>query len=82
MKNINNKINVAVIGLGKSGIAAANLASSKGYNVFASDSGKVKTHSAMKLIKKLLLNSGNILIKFLKVILLSKARNKFGFAYF
>jgi UDP-N-acetylmuramoylalanine--D-glutamate ligase len=58
MKNINNKINVAVIGLGKSGIAAANLASSKGYNVFASDSGKVKTHSAMKLNKKVTVEFG------------------------
>ena len=44
-----NNIKISVIGLGKSGIACANLAVSKGYEVFASDSGKRKTHKQMKL---------------------------------
>lgn len=54
MKNIQQKkqIKVSVLGLGKSGIACANLACLKGYAVFASDSGKPKTHSQMKLNKK------------------------------
>ena len=40
----NKDIKITVLGLGKSGIACANLAVSKGYNVFASDSGK-KEHT-------------------------------------
>ena len=48
----NNGIKIAVLGLGKSGIACANLAISKGYSVFASDSGKVRTHKQMNLNKK------------------------------
>lgn len=48
----NNGIKIAVLGLGKSGIACANLAVSKGYNVFASDSGKTRTHKQMNLNKK------------------------------
>ncbi len=48
----NKGIKIAVLGLGKSGIACANLAISKGYGVFASDSGKVRTHKDMKLNKK------------------------------
>lgn len=59
MNNINNKINVAVVGLGKSGVAAANLACDKGYNVFASDSGKAKTHSEIKLNKKVSVEFGS-----------------------
>ena len=47
-----NGIKIAVLGLGKSGIACANLAVAKGYNVFASDSGKTKTHKQMNLNKK------------------------------
>lgn len=43
---------ISVVGLGKSGIACANLAIKKGYEVFASDSGKNRTHSQMKLNKK------------------------------
>ena len=54
----NNEINIAVIGLGKSGIAAANLAFNKGYNVFASDSGKFKTHLEMKLNKRISVEFG------------------------
>ena len=42
---------ISVVGLGKSGIACANLAIKKGYEVFASDSGKNRTHSQMKLNK-------------------------------
>ncbi|MBR3628442.1 MAG: UDP-N-acetylmuramoyl-L-alanine--D-glutamate ligase [Elusimicrobia bacterium] len=48
----NNGIKIAVLGLGKSGIACANLAVAKGYNVFASDSGKTRTHKQMNLNKK------------------------------
>ncbi len=48
----NNGIKIAVLGLGKSGIACANLAVSKGYDVFASDSGKLRTHKQMNLNKK------------------------------
>ncbi|MCR4662983.1 MAG: UDP-N-acetylmuramoyl-L-alanine--D-glutamate ligase [Endomicrobiaceae bacterium] len=48
----NKGIKIAVLGLGKSGTACANLAVSKGYNVFASDSGKVRTHKQMNLNKK------------------------------
>ncbi len=48
----NNVIKIAVLGLGKSGIACANLAVSKGYDVFASDSGKTRTHKQMNLNKK------------------------------
>ena len=47
----NNGIKIAVLGLGKSGIACANLAVSKGYSVFASDSGKTRTHKQMNLNK-------------------------------
>lgn len=43
---------ISVLGLGKSGIACANLACSKGFKVFASDCGKSKTHLQMKLNKK------------------------------
>lgn len=43
---------ISVLGLGKSGIACANLACAKGFKVFASDCGKSKTHSQMKLNKK------------------------------
>lgn len=43
---------ISVVGLGKSGIACANLAIKKGYEVFASDSGKKRTHAQMKLNKK------------------------------
>jgi len=48
----NKSIKIAVLGLGKSGIACANLAVSKGYTVFASDSGKTRTHKQMSLNKK------------------------------
>ena len=54
----NKGIKIAVLGLGKSGIACANLAISKGYSVFASDSGKVRTHGQMKLNKKVELEFG------------------------
>ena len=47
----NNKT-IAILGLGKSGIACANLAVSKGYKVFASDSGKARTHLQMKLDRR------------------------------
>ncbi|MDD5020712.1 MAG: UDP-N-acetylmuramoyl-L-alanine--D-glutamate ligase [Endomicrobiaceae bacterium] len=43
---------ISVLGLGKSGIACANLACNKGFKVFASDCGKPKTHLQMKLNKK------------------------------
>jgi UDP-N-acetylmuramoylalanine--D-glutamate ligase len=42
--------NLSVLGLGKSGIAAANLASKLGYNVFATDSGRKR--KIKKLNKK------------------------------
>ena len=42
---------ITVLGLGKSGIAAANLAVKKGFKVFASDSGKQKTYKQMGLNK-------------------------------
>ena len=42
---------VAILGLGKSGIAAANLAAKKGFKVFASDSGKERTYKQMGLNK-------------------------------
>lgn len=54
----NKGIKITVLGLGKSGIACANLAISKGYGVFASDSGKVRTHNQMKLNKKVELEFG------------------------
>ena len=54
----NNNIKIAVLGLGKSGIACANLAVSKGYSVFASDSGKVRTHKDMRLNKKVQIEFG------------------------
>ncbi|WP_372520860.1 UDP-N-acetylmuramoyl-L-alanine--D-glutamate ligase [Candidatus Ruminimicrobiellum ovillum] len=54
----NNGIKIAVLGLGKSGIACANLAISKGYDVFASDSGKTRTHKQMKLNKNVKLEFG------------------------
>lgn len=54
----NKGIKITVLGLGKSGIACANLAISKGYSVFASDSGKVRTHNQMKLNKKVELEFG------------------------
>ena len=54
----NKGIKIAVLGLGKSGIACANLAISKGYSVFASDSGKARTHKQMKLNKKVELEFG------------------------
>ena len=54
----NNGVKIAVLGLGKSGIACANLAVSKGYTVFASDSGKARTHKEMKLNKKVELEFG------------------------
>lgn len=54
----NNGIKIAVLGLGKSGIACANLAISKGYSVFASDSGKVRTHKQMNLDKKVQVEFG------------------------
>lgn len=47
-----DKKTISVLGLGKSGIACANLAVSKGYKVFASDSGKARTHLQMKLDKR------------------------------
>ena len=43
---------ISVVGLGKSGIACANLAVKKGFKVFASDSGNKRTYSQMKLNKK------------------------------
>lgn len=49
---------ISVVGLGKSGIACANLAVKKGYTVFASDSGKEKTYSQMKLNKKVKVEFG------------------------
>ena len=54
----NNGIRIAVLGLGKSGIACANLAISKGYSVFASDSGKKRTHKQMNLNKKVEIEFG------------------------
>lgn len=48
----NNGIKISVLGLGKSGIACANLAVAKGYKVFASDAGKEKSYEKMKLNKK------------------------------
>ncbi len=54
----NNKIKISVLGLGKSGIACANLAVSKGYDVFASDSGKQRTHKEMKLNNKVSVEFG------------------------
>ena len=53
-----NGIKIAVLGLGKSGIACANLAVSKGYNVFASDSGKPRTHKQMNLNKNVKIEFG------------------------
>ncbi len=54
MKNndCNKKIKISVVGLGKSGIACANLAIKKGFKVFASDTGKERTYAQMKLNKK------------------------------
>jgi UDP-N-acetylmuramoylalanine--D-glutamate ligase len=46
------KKNVGVLGLGKSGVAAANLAVKLGYNVFASDSGERKIKNLNKKITK------------------------------
>jgi UDP-N-acetylmuramoylalanine--D-glutamate ligase len=54
----NNDIKIAVLGLGKSGISCANLAISKGYTVFASDSGKTRTHEQMNLNKKVEIEFG------------------------
>ena len=54
----NKDIRIAVLGLGKSGIACANLATSKGYKVFASDSGKRRTHKEMNLNKKVEIEFG------------------------
>ena len=54
----NKDIKITVLGLGKSGIACANLAISKGYSVFASDSGKERTHKQMKLNKKVKIEFG------------------------
>ena len=48
MKNYNG-IKISILGLGKSGIACANLAVLKGYKVFASDSGKEKSYEEMNL---------------------------------
>ena len=42
-----NKKNIAVLGLGKSGIAAANLAVKLGFDVFASDKGGKRTIKAL-----------------------------------
>ena len=62
----NNGIKITVLGLGKSGIACANLAISKGYTVFASDSGKVRTHKQMKLNKKVEVEFGKHSLKVLE----------------
>lgn len=51
-------VKITILGLGKSGIACANLAVSKGYSVFASDSGKTKTHAQMKLNKNVEIEFG------------------------
>ena len=60
-----NDIKISVIGLGKSGVACANLAISKGYEVFASDSGKRKTHKQLKLNKKVKTEFGKHSLKVL-----------------
>lgn len=60
-----NNIKISVIGLGKSGIACANLAVSKGYEVFASDSGKRKTHKQMKLNRRVETEFGKHSLKIL-----------------
>ncbi len=54
----NKGIKISVLGLGKSGIACANLAVSKGFSVFASDNGKRRTHEQMKLNKKVSVEFG------------------------
>ena len=54
----NKDIKISVLGLGKSGIGCANLAVSKGYSVFASDSGKKRTHEKMNLNKKVSVEFG------------------------
>jgi UDP-N-acetylmuramoylalanine--D-glutamate ligase len=46
------KKNIGVLGLGKSGVAAANLAAKLGYNVFASDSKEKKIRNLNKKIIK------------------------------
>ena len=48
---IKSNAKISVLGLGKSGIACANLAILKGYKVFASDSGKERSYETMKLNK-------------------------------
>lgn len=62
----NRGITVSVLGLGKSGIACANLAVSKGFDVFASDSGKKRTHKEMKLNKKVSVEFGGHTAKVLE----------------
>ncbi len=54
----NKNIKISVLGLGKSGIGCANLAVSKGFSVFASDSGKKRSYEQMKLNKKVSVEFG------------------------
>ena len=80
------KKNIGILGLGKSGIAAANLAVKLGYSVFASDSKEIKTRNLNKKIIKELgghsdkILSSNVIIKSpginLNVPILKKARKK------
>ncbi len=56
--NCNKKMKISVVGLGKSGIACANLAVKNGFKVFASDSGKEKPYSKMKLNKNVKIEFG------------------------
>jgi UDP-N-acetylmuramoylalanine--D-glutamate ligase len=51
--------NLGVLGLGKSGVAAANLAIKLGYNVFASDPNTAKKRKIKKLNKKIIAEFGN-----------------------
>ena len=69
----NNKIKISVLGLGKSGIACANLAVLKGYKVFASDSGKEKTYAQMNLNKKVEAEFGGHSLKVLDADIIIKS---------
>ncbi|MDR1784336.1 MAG: UDP-N-acetylmuramoyl-L-alanine--D-glutamate ligase [Endomicrobium sp.] len=80
------KLNIGVLGLGKSGIAAANLAIKLGYNVFASDIKEIKIKKLNKKIIKEFgchsdrILSSDIIIKSpginLNIPILKKARKK------
>jgi len=74
IKKLGSKnLKVAVLGLGKSGIAAANLAVKKGFKVFASDSGKQKTHKQMGLNKAVCYEFGKHTNKLLEADIIIKS---------